>query len=67
MQADVIITLPHHSYTLLPGHEEYNIVNRFKSLREAFQGSLCFCDEKGIRNLEIVVMYRPDLCLEGLR
>lgn len=36
-------------------------------LREAFRGLICYCDDKRISNLAIVLMYQPDLCLERLR
>jgi hypothetical protein len=46
---------------------QYNTVSCCKLLREAFKGFLCFCDEKGIRNLAIVLTCQPDLCLKRLR
>lgn len=49
------------------GHGEHNIVSCCNMLLEPFRGFLCFCDEKGISNLAIVLIYQPDLCFERMR
>ena len=46
---------------------ENNTVSCCNLLREPLPSFLCFCDEKGISNLAIVLVYQPDLCLERLR